>query len=188
MDGPWLSRWVRAALGLALLSACSAAPAVGGGFVAGDGTITVIDAAARQEAPAIGGETLDGKPWSSEAVADQVIVYNVWGSWCSPCRAEAPALEAASQATSGVAVFVGVNTRDLDKAAPQAFVRAFGITYPSLFDPDGSLLLAFSGQLPASAIPSTLVVDRQGRVAARVIGETTQATLVGLVNDIAQGK
>ena len=188
MAGLWLRRLVAAALGLALTTGCSATPEAGGGFVAGDGTIPVIAAASRQPAPIITGQTLDGSTWSSETVRDKVIVYNVWGSWCSPCRAEAPALQAAAQATSEQAVFVGVNTRDLDKAAPQAFVRAFGITYPNLFDPDGSLLLAFSGQLPASAIPSTLLIDRQGRIAARVIGETTQATLVGLVDDIAQGK
>ena len=71
--------------------------------------------------------------------------------------------------------FVGLNTRDLDKAAPQAFVRAFEVPYVNLYDPDGALLLKFSGQLPASAIPSTLLVDPQGRVAARIIGEVTES-------------
>ena len=180
------------AAGVAVLAAagggCAPAPSTLGGFVTGDGTLTVIAVPERRPAPHITGTLIDGGTFDSATHAGKVLVYNVWGSWCSPCRAEAPALQAAAQATSEQAVFVGVNTRDLDKAAPQAFVRAFGITYPNLFDPDGSLLLAFSGQLPASAIPSTLLIDRQGRIAARVIGETTQATLVGLVDDIAQGK
>ena len=117
-----------------------------------------------------------------------MLVYNVWGSWCSPCRAEAPVLVAASERTTGTAAFVGLNTRDLDKAAPQAFVRAFNVPYVNLYDPDGALLLKFSGQLPASAIPSTLLVDGNGRVAARIIGEITESTLVDVIADLVAGK
>ena len=97
-------------------------------------------------------------------------------------------LVAASARTTGTAVFVGLNTRDLDRAAPQAFVRAFEVPYVNLYDPDGALLLKFSGQLPASAIPSTLLVDTKGRVAARILGEVTEATLVGVITDLAAGK
>ena len=75
----------------------------------------------------------------------------------------------------------------MDRAAPQAFVRSNGVTFPSIFDPDGSLLLEFAGQLPPSAIPSTLLVDPQGRIAARVIGVTTEATMLGLIDDLAAG-
>ncbi|MDQ7992017.1 MAG: TlpA disulfide reductase family protein [Propionicimonas sp.] len=176
-------------LALALVLAGCGAPTTGtGGFVTGDGTITVVAVADRRPAPVIAGETLDGGTWSSETAAGKVIVYNVWGSWCPPCRAEAPALQAAAEATADQAVFVGVNTRDLDPAPARAFVRDAGITYPSLFDPAGSLLLGFAGDLPPSAIPSTLVVDAEGRVAARVIGATTESTLVGLIDDIAGGR
>lgn len=171
-----------------LLAGCGSGPTSTAGFVGGDGTLTQLSADRRPTAPAIEGTTLDGKAWSSASAAGKVIVYNVWGSWCAPCRAEAPALVQASKRTSDKAVFVGLNTRDLDRAAPQAFVRSFGVPYVNLYDPDGALLLTFSGQLPASAIPSTLLVDPQGRVAARVIGETTEATLVGLVEDLAAGK
>ena len=115
-------------------------------------------------------------------------LLNVWGSWCAPCRSEAPALVAASQKLADQAVFVGLNTRDFDKAAPRAFVRAFEVPYVNLFDPEGALLLNFSGELPPNAIPSTIVVDLEGRVAARIIGETTESTLVGLIQDVAAGK
>ena len=76
-----------------------------------------------------------------------------------------------------------INTRDNDPATAQAFVRAFGVEYPNLYDPDGALLLGF-GQVPPKAIPSTLVIDASGRVAARMLGEVTTATLVGVVEDV----
>lgn len=175
------------ALGL-LVAGCATEPTQTSGFVGGDGTLTVLPPQDRPLAPLIEGTTLDGEPWSSAEESGTVLVYNVWGSWCSPCRAEAPALAEASRRTSDRAVFVGLNTRDLDKAAPQAFVRAFDVPYVNLYDPDGALLLEFSGQLPASAIPSTLLVDPEGRIAARVIGETTEATLVGLIDDLTAGR
>jgi hypothetical protein len=84
-------------------------------------------------------------------------------------------------------VFVGINTRDLSPAPAQAFQRAFGITYTSLYDPTGALLLGFT-DLPPNAIPSTLVIDAKGRVAARIVGATTTATIVGLVTDISEGR
>ncbi len=187
--GPLRLRLVAAGVALAaLLAGCGSAPTSTAGFVGGDGTITQLPPAQRPPAPAIEGTLLDGRSWSSASVGGKVIVYNVWGSWCAPCRAEAPALVAASTRTADRAVFVGLNTRDLDRAPATAFVRAFGVPYPNLYDPDGALLLRFSGQLPASAIPSTLLVDPRGRVAARVVGETTEATLVGLIDDLAAGK
>jgi len=84
-------------------------------------------------------------------------------------------------------VFVGINPRDLNQAPARAFQRAFGITYTSLYDPTGSLLLGFS-DLPPNAIPSTLVIDAKGRVAARIVGGTTTATIVGIVTDVSQGR
>lgn len=172
-----------------LLAGCGSGPSnSNAGFVGGDGTITRLPIGRRPAAPSIEGTTLDGATWKSGTAAGKVIVYNVWGSWCAPCRSEAPALVAASRRTSDKAVFVGLNTRDLDPAPARAFVRSFGVRYVNLYDPDGALLLKFTGQLPASAIPSTLVVDTDGRVAARVIGETTEATLVGLVEDLIAGK
>ena len=83
---------------------------------------------------------------------------------------------------------MGINVRDPSMAAPRAFVRTEKIPNDSLFDPDGLLLLKFSRQLPPNAIPSTLVIDRQGRTAARIIGETNEATLVGVIEDVAARK
>ncbi len=171
-----------------LLAGCGTAPAAQGGFVGGDGSLTIITPSERKPAPRVTGELLGGGSFDSGTLAGQVVVYNVWGSWCAPCRKEAPALEAAARATAGRATFVGINTRDLDQAPAQAFMRAFDVTYPSVYDPDGRELLKFGTQLPPSAIPSTLVVDAQGRVAARVLGEVTEATITGLVDDVAAGK
>ena len=154
----------------------------------GDGSLTIVPVGQRVPAPRITGQLLDGGTFDSTLLAGKVVVYNVWGSWCAPCRSEAPALVAASQKLADQAVFVGLNTRDFDKAAPRAFVRAFEVPYVNLFDPEGALLLNFSGELPPNAIPSTIVVDLEGRVAARIIGETTESTLVGLIQDVAAGK
>lgn len=183
-----LRRVLLATLAALTLAGCSTPTTGTGGFVTGDGSITVITPDDRQPAPVITGETLDGDQWSSDTAAGKVIVYNVWGSWCGPCKAEAPALQSVAEQTADRAVVIGLNTRDLDRAAPRAFVRNNGITFPSIFDPDGSVLLAFAGTLPPTAIPSTLLVDPQGRIAARVIGATTEATLVGLIDDLAAGR
>jgi thiol-disulfide isomerase/thioredoxin len=113
-----------------------------------------------------------------------VVVLNVWASWCAPCRSEADELAAVAneKADDGV-VFVGLNTRD--SAAPaQAFVERFAIPYPNVVDTDGAKQLLFSDTLPPQAIPSTLVIDRQGRVAARAIGEVDRSRLLGLIEPI----
>ena len=165
-----------------LLAGCGAAPAAQGGFVGGDGSLTIVPAAERKPAPRITGELLGGGSFDSDALAGQVIVYNVWGSWCAPCRSEAPELAEAHEELGADIGFLGINTRDTEAAA-LAFERSFGIEYPSLYDPDGVLLLEFA-QLPPKAIPSTVVLDDQGRVAARVLGEVTASTLRGIVEDV----
>lgn len=152
------------------------------GFQAGDGSVTIIPAEQREPAPVLSGETLDGDQLSSADFPGQILLINVWGSWCAPCRAEAPALVEVAEQMPEVQ-FIGVNTRDLDPAPAQAFVRAFDLPYPSIYDPDGSQLLDF-GQLPPKAIPSTLIIDAEGRVAARILGEASAATFAGVIEDV----
>ncbi len=170
-----------------VLSACSDDVGSSGdsGFVAGKGIITRLAVEDRKEPGEVAGETLDGEPISLEDYEGKTVVVNVWGSWCAPCRAEAPDLTAASEelADDGVE-FLGINSRDLDRAAAQAFQRRFEVPYPSIYDQQGKTLLAFRGTLSPNAIPSTVVIDDQGRVAASVIGEVSRSTLVGLVEDV----
>lgn len=158
------------------------------GYVGVERNVTLVPPADRTPLPPVAGTSLDGKPLSTADFAGGVLVVNVWGSWCAPCRSEAPALQGASEKTRGKAHFLGITTRDNDPAPARAFVRAFGITYPSIYDPKGAALLGFAGTLPPSAIPSTLVLDAQGRVAARVLGEVSELTLVTMVDDVAAGR
>lgn len=180
-----------AVLALAV-AGCGAAGTGDKGYVGADGVITTVAPEDRREvAGEVSGETLDGQPWSLADQRGKVVVLNVWGTWCPPCRKEAPVLaEAARQLKADPelgddVVFMGINTRDSSPAQGRAFERNFEVPYPSLFDPDGRTLLAFRGTITPNAIPSTLVIDRQGRVAARVLGEITSArTLVALVEDV----
>ena len=111
-----------------------------------------------------------------------VVVVNVWGSWCVPCRIEAPVLARVSQEYREAGVsFVGVNVKD-NRAAAVAFEEEYGIAYPSIEDTDGRAVLALSQYVPASAVPVTLVLDRDGRVAARVLGAVREATLRALLD------
>lgn len=155
------------------------------GFAVGDGTVTIVPPESRKPAPTLEGPSLldDSKRISSKDFAGKVLVINVWGSWCAPCRHEAPELVDAYEQLGDNVEFLGLNTRDLTTAPARAFVRSSGIKYPNIFDPDGTLLLGF-GQLPPKAIPSTIVIDADGKVAARVIGEVDAKTLVGIVGDV----
>jgi len=175
--------------GLALflgVSACSTAPETGAGFVSGDGSITILDPAQRQLAPEAVGVDLNGDPLKLSDFAGQIVVLNVWASWCAPCRAEAGALEEVALQFDGKGVqFIGLNTRD-SQAAAQAFTRNFGVTYPSLVDTDGRIQLLFNDSLPPQAIPSTIVIDEQGRVAARALGTVTSATLRAMIEPLLE--
>jgi thiol-disulfide isomerase/thioredoxin len=140
-------------------------------FVKGTGEVTTVAAAHRGAPIDLSGKDLDGKQLNLASFRGKVVVINVWGSWCAPCRAEAPDFEKVYQADQAKGVqFLGIDTRDLQVPAAQAFVSEKGITYPSLYDPDGSLLLKFpEGSLDPQAIPSTLILDRQGRIAVRAL-------------------
>lgn len=149
---------------------------------------TVVDRGAREETPALAGDDLDGNPVSLTGFRGQVVVLNVWGSWCAPCRAEADDLERLSRQTRGDGVrFLGINTRDRDRAAAQSFVRAHGLSFPSLHDPTGALLLRFPpAVLNPQALPSTLVIDRRGRIAVAIGGAVTAEQLRPLLARVVE--
>lgn len=178
--------------GVLLLAGCAsgATSDAGGerGFVAGDGSIVLLAPDQRPAAPDVRGTTLDGEPFALADHLGEVVVLNVWASWCAPCRAEAPTLAQLSRdlAPKG-ATFVGLDTRDSDVAA-RAFVERFGIDYPSIVDRDGRLQLLFRDSLPPQAIPSTVVIDRQGRVAARLLGRASESSLLGVVEPLLAEK
>jgi len=154
------------------------------GFVAGDGSITVIPADQRAAAPDFTLPTLDGSSFTLSGQLGKVVVMNVWASWCAPCRAEAPELEQVWKQEQAKGVqFVGLDTRD-SEASARAFVSRFGLTYPQAIDTDGQVQLLFRDTLPAQAIPSTLIVDAQGKVAARFLGATTAAALRSVIDDV----
>lgn len=133
--------------------------------------------------PAIEGRTLAGETLSLQDLRGHVVVINVWGSWCAPCRAEAPDLAAISKETAPRGVrFVGIDTRD-NPAAGRAFERNYGTSYPSYDDQNGLVLAQFTGIIPVSAVPSTLVADRDGVIRARVVGRVDATTLRGLIED-----
>lgn len=163
-----------AAVGALLLGACGSGSSSGSGgtnFVTGTGGISTVARGERKAAPDIGGKTLEGKRLDLADYKGKIVVVNVWGSWCAPCRAEAPYLAKVEKQTRAEGVrFVGINTRDTDRSPAQQFEKRFGVEYPSLYDPTGKLMLRFpKGSLNPQAIPSTLVLDRDGRIAARAL-------------------
>ena len=139
----------------------------------------------RDQAPQLDGTTLDGDAFALSDWAGQVVVINVWGSWCVPCRTETPELVrlANKYADRGVR-FLGINIRD-NSAAARSFEDRFKVPYPSLEDPNGQLLLSFRDVIPTSVVPSTVVIDHRGDVAARIIGPVSYSTLKGLLADEA---
>ena len=182
------TRILRAGAALALsmvLAACGTAQGSGeSGFVAGDGSLILLDESARQPVPDLVGQTLDGGTWRMSDHLGEVVVLNVWASWCAPCRAEAPELQEVWEEFEGRGVqFVGLDTRDSDAAA-RAFVETYGITYPNVIDRDGQLQLLFADTLPPQAIPSTIVIDREGRVAGRALGKISASALRGLIEPL----
>lgn len=154
-------------------------------YVAGDGTTEVIEPAKRKAAPPITGTTFDGAAYRLADHRGKTVVINFWASWCAPCRAESPALEQVYQEHKSKGVeFLGVNIKDGRENA-KAFLRNVKTTYPNLYDQPGEIALGFRDTVPPNAIPSTIVVDRKGKVAARIIGPTTLSALRRLVSRVA---
>ncbi|MCX6495560.1 MAG: TlpA disulfide reductase family protein [Actinobacteria bacterium] len=179
-----------------LLSGCASDPLAdqyragsGKNYIAGDGSVTEIVPENRSDAVVFEGVDESGATISSRELSGEVIVVNFWYAGCAPCRAEAPVLEEAFEdsASTGVA-FVGVNVRDQAETA-QTFNKEFGVTYSSIIDTNGQAQLAFATNVPPNAVPTTLVLDRQGRVAARILGQLKNASiLTTIISDVAAEK
>lgn len=150
-------------------------------YVDGSNSAVLYAAGHRPVAPDFTATTLTGSRLSFSSYRDKVVVLNFWGSWCVPCRAEASILSgvAAQYHTSGV-VFLGVDVRDTTASA-EAFVRSFGITYPSVSDPSSVVTLDFTSVVPIAGTPTTLVIDRTGHIAGAVFGSVTYPALTTML-------
>lgn len=154
-------------------------------YIAGDGTVSEYAPAARGKAIAWQGVTETGQVLSSSNLSGVVTVMNFWYAGCAPCRAEAKDLNALYQEFLPNKVqFVGVNVRDTASTA-KAFDRTFGMTYPSIIDNNtGSVVLAFTTAVSPQAVPTTIVIDKQGRVAARILGRLEKGTLKAMIQKV----
>ncbi|MEV0907283.1 TlpA family protein disulfide reductase [Streptomyces hokutonensis] len=192
------SRAVLSTAGVAVaalvLSACSSGGTSGGSgntnFITGSDGIATVKKGDRQAAPDLSGKTIDGKTLDTADYKGKVLVVNVWGSWCSPCRAEADNLVQVAKATAGKGVqFVGLNTRDTSTEPAVAFEKKYAVPYSSLYDPTGKLMLRFKkGTLNPQAIPSTIVIDRDGKIAARALQALSEEKLREMLDPVIAEK
>jgi thiol-disulfide isomerase/thioredoxin len=170
------------------LTGCTAQDGIagqdGGGYISGDGSVLTVPAASRADVGAWGGETVDGDRIDSTDL-DGVVVLNFWYAGCPPCRDEAGDLEDVATEYGDEITFLGINIRDSGPTAA-SFEQEFGVTYDSILDASTrDVLLAFAGEVPPSAVPTTLVLDADGRVAARIAGRIPSAgTLADLIDDV----
>ncbi|MFI8849838.1 TlpA disulfide reductase family protein [Streptomyces sp. 891-h] len=188
-------RIVLASAVLVLLGACGR----GGGKIdtaetapdngSGAGRVTTIPVEDRVAAPSLTGRTVSGSTLRLRDYRGKVVVLNVWNSTCGPCRAEAGALTKVAEETKASGVrFVGLNTRDYSAANARAFERRQKVPYPSWYDPDGKLVLRFpAGNLMPQGIPNTLVIDREGRIAARLLRAVDEEDLRVVLRRIMPG-
>jgi len=184
-------RLLLALVGLLILTGCSTgsgAVAVNNGgefrFVAGTPAGEVIPVGQRAAAPSFSGTLLGGGSFSSASLRGKVAVLNFWGSWCAPCRVETPQFQQVyAQVRSEGVSFLGLNVKETSEQFPLAFLHRFGIDFPSIYDPRGEVALAFR-DYPANAIPSTIVLDRENRVAAVYTGEVAQKDLRRVIDRV----
>jgi thiol-disulfide isomerase/thioredoxin len=160
------------------LGGCSSLAGTGDkGYVSGNGQVTELAPGERDDPVAVSGEDLDGEQVSLEEMRGKVVVVNVWGAWCTDCRKEAPDLVAVADDMTGDDVaFLGLDVRDTSRVNARGFVRTFDVPFRSIYDPRGVTLLEFHGTLTPNSIPSTVVLDREGRVAASILGRLPSDT------------
>jgi thiol-disulfide isomerase/thioredoxin len=183
-----LSSLVAAVL-LLVASGCSSVHGLEGtdgkGYVGGNSAIRTIPVADRGDPVALSGTDLEGKPITLAQMRGKPTVVNVWGSWCADCHKEQPDIVAAARQLGGRANFVGIDSRDNGTAQAKSFNERYDISWPSFFSPGGEALLAFPGVIGANSIPSTVILDAQGRPAAAINGTVPSSlTLVQLVQDV----
>ena len=174
-------------LAAALLAACGGTDAssrYASGYVSGDGVTTELPAEDRDDPLDVTGTTYEGDAFSSADVRGKVLVINVWYASCPPCRKEAPELEKIHQDYADQDVqFVGVNVRD-EQGPAAACEKKYGITYPSMHDLDAAIMYSLRGQVAPNAAPSTLVLDTEGRVAARISGAADPSVLRAMLDRV----
>lgn len=184
-----------AVLGLAgCLAACSGGAIAantpmsnGQSYVGGSYSSIYYAPGDRPAAPAVSGTMLTGAKFSLTAQRGSLVVLNFWGSWCAPCRREAPALAAlADHFKSAPVRFIGDDVQDAPANAA-AFERTFDVGYPSLNDPGEQVALAFHGAVPPVGIPTTLLIDKTGHIAGRVVGEVSYRDLRTLIAKVLAG-
>lgn len=186
MTGPRGLRPLVTLVCLLALVGCSGVSGTGDkGYITAEGVPVEIEPAERGEPVELAGEDLEGTDLDLADLRGTPVVVNVWWSGCPPCRVEQPDLNEAADELGDRAAFVGINIRDASSDNALAYVRKFDVPYSSVYSPDGKALLAFSGTLSPRSIPSTLVLDSDGRVAASVIGRVPSVqTIVDLVEGV----
>ena len=171
-----------------MLAGCAAqsgaGQVAGQGYVSGDGSVRTWDPGDRDGPVRVVGTGFDGGEIDTDDWAADVLVLNTWYAACPPCRAEAPDLVALAEQFEPDGVrFLGINTED-EAPTAQAFERTFDVPYTSIEDRTGRVVADLNGVVPLQAVPTTVVVDADGMVAARVIGQIERSTLQTLVEDI----
>ena len=156
---------------------------VGQGYQSGDGSTRTWRAGDRGEPVSLAGTDFAGAPVDVSAWRGDVVVINTWYAACPPCRKEAPGLVGLATKLAPERVhFVGLNGTD-DAGAAQAFERTFAVPYPSIADTNGAAIADLQGAVPVQAVPTTVVLDREGRVAARILGLADRSTLKALIDE-----
>jgi thiol-disulfide isomerase/thioredoxin len=155
-------------------------------YISGDGRITEVPQADRAAPIDLDAQTLDGQSISLADLRGKPVVINVWWSGCPPCRIEQPMLNEVADDLGSSVHIVGINIKDSSPDNALAYVRSHDVPYPSIYDPSGKALLSFQGKLSPRTIPSTLVLDSQGRIAAAISGRVpTKLTLLDIVDGLS---